>query len=298
MNPLVKLKIAKDFWSNSAPSATHVAWRRIPLHLKFDLKGSLYKRRRPQDRRHHFWTGLKTKGFLGASFPLKFNLPCQCSISGVKKHGVSWSMFPGRSFSICFFGRGFPCVSFTKTGSRGRKKAQESVGKDEDWVHSGHRLNLPLEARPEMELEAGDGDRVLKIQGPARVTGLTEKLLDGSSLIYSLCLFMYILLYTIYVYVTLVPQFNNPTVHSTRKQDVMDLNGTDPFACGSWDRTGAARVLCSTRARCAVFWRPDDGPVKTSPQLGLIGFTWVYMGLHGFTMVYHGLAIRIAIWLD
>jgi hypothetical protein len=47
--------------------------------------------------------------------------------------------------------------------------------------------------------------------------------------------------------------------------------------------------LCSTRARCAVFWRPDDGPVKTSPQLGLIGFTWVYMGLHGFTWGYHGL---------
>lgn len=46
----------------------------IPLHLKFDLKGSLYKR---------------------------------------------------------------------------RKKAQESVGKDEDWVHSGHRLNLPLEVQRE-----------------------------------------------------------------------------------------------------------------------------------------------------
>jgi len=142
---------------------------------------------------------------------------------------------------------------------------------------------------------------VLKIQGPARVTGLTEKLLDGSSLYIvhvCLCIYCIILLYIIYVYVTLVAQFNNPTVHSTRKQDVMGLNGTDPFACGSWDRTGAAWVLCSTRARCAVFWCPDDGPVKTSPQLGLIGFTWVYMGLPWFTMVYHGLAIRIAIWLD
>ena len=85
--------------------------------------------------------------FGGASFPLKFSLRCQCSISLVKKHGVSWS------------------VSFTEAGSRGRKKAQESVGKDEDWVHSGHRLNLPLEARPEMELEAGDGDRCLKSKG-------------------------------------------------------------------------------------------------------------------------------------
>lgn len=27
----------------------------------------------------------------------------------------------------------------------GKKKSQESVGKDEDWVHSGHRLRLPLE---------------------------------------------------------------------------------------------------------------------------------------------------------
>ena len=151
MNPLVKLKIAKDFWSNSAFSPAQLTWipsaLRIPLHLKFDLKGSLYKRRRPQDRRHHFWTVLKTCFFWGASFPLKFSLRCQCSISLVKKHGVSWS------------------VSFTEAGSRGRKKAQESVGKDEDWVHSGHRLNLPLEARPEMELEAGDGDRCLKSKG-------------------------------------------------------------------------------------------------------------------------------------
>ena len=30
--------------------------------------------------------------------------------------------------------------------SRGRKKPGEGVGKDEDWVDSGHRLKLPLEA--------------------------------------------------------------------------------------------------------------------------------------------------------
>jgi len=30
-----------------------------------------------------------------------------------------------------------------------KKKSQESVGKDEDWVHSGHRLRLPLEVQRE-----------------------------------------------------------------------------------------------------------------------------------------------------
>ena len=138
---------AKDFWSNSAPSATHVARPEDSVAFEIRPQGFALQAPASSGSQASFFGGWKPRVFWGPGTSLERSSHDVNVLWGQETWSFLALFFPGRSWHLFFFETR---VSFTKAGSRGRKKAQESVGKDEDWVHSGHRLNLPLEARPEI----------------------------------------------------------------------------------------------------------------------------------------------------
>ena len=173
--------------SRSRPAA-QVTWQlmvRPEDSVAFEIRPQRFALQAPLGRMAGMSPSWKPRVKIGVVFPVVFLWSSTYHVNvRVKK---SWS-FPRPCFPL------FPLRNPGRSGSQGRKKAQESVGKDEDWVHSGHRLNLPLEAWPWLEMEMGCS----KSKGPGSLDQW-KSFLDGSSL--------YL------VYVSVVHQFNSPTVH-------------------------------------------------------------------------------------